>query len=249
MDDFQLQFEFGYNAENSSLQHIDTDARPCYSLIKKREAIMIESSKALISKLYDMNQGAERCMYLLQNAYIYHSSKSLAECESKTKELRQIAKVMTEELIAEAKADPFLSVYVSVPGHFERMGGFIDAISGCMRTKIKEGLLFSDRAVSEISFLLKRTEEVLQNTGDIILARNIIIREYVKDSAAEISRSANEFATMHEERLIAGVCMSKASPLFLEIMDAIKGITWHAKEIALQLAITGDIRPKKPLAL
>lgn len=209
----------------------------------------MESSKALISKLHDMNQSAESCMYLLQNAFIYHSSKSLAECESKTKEMRENAKVMTEELLEGVKEDPLINVYVSVPGHFERMGGFIDAISGCMRTKIKEGLLFSDRAVSEISFLLKRTEEVLQNTGDIILARNMIIREYVKESATEISRSANEFATMHEERLIAGVCMSKASPLFLEIMDAIKGITWHAKEIALELTITGDIRPRKPLAL
>jgi len=208
----------------------------------------METSKALIGRLHDINQSAESCLYLLENAFIYHSSKFLGECESKTREIRQNAKVLTDELIAGAKSDPLISVYVPVPGHFERMGGFIDAISGCMRTKIKEGLLLSDRAVSEISFLLKRTEEVLKNTGDIILARNVIIREYVKDSATEINRSANEFATMHEERLIAGVCMSKASPLFLEIMDAIKGITWHAKEIAVQLTIDGDIRPRKPLA-
>ena len=205
----------------------------------------MESSKALISKLYDMNQKTERCMYLLQNAFIYHSSKSLDECESSTKEIRRNEKVITEELIEGAKADPSLSVYVSAPGHLEKIGGSIEAISRCMRTKIKDGLLFSDRAVSEISFLLKRTEEVLQNTGDIILARNVIIREYVKESASEIGRSANEFATMHEDRLIAGVCMSKASPLFLEIMDAVKSIAWHAKEIAVELTISGDIRPGK----
>ena len=205
----------------------------------------MESSKALISKLHELNQSAEKCMYLLQNAFIYHSSKSLDECESRTKEIRQNEKVLTGELLEGAKADPHITVYVSVPGHFERIGGFIEAISRSMRTKIKEGLLFSDRAVSEISFLLKRTEEVLQNTGDMILARNIIIREYVKESAAEISRSANEFATMHEDRLIAGVCVPKASPLFLELMDAIKGIAWHAKEIAIELTISGDIRPGK----
>jgi len=207
----------------------------------------MESSKALISNLHDMNQSAEKCMYLLQNAFIYHSSKSLDECESRTREIRQNEKIMTGALIEEAKVDPLMNIYVAVPGHFERIGGFIEAISRCMRVKIKEGLLFSDRAVSEISFLLKRTEEVLQNTGDMILARNIIIREYVKDSATEISRSASDYATMHEDRLIAGVCMPKASPLFLEIMDAIKGIVWHAKGIAEALTPTGDIRPKKPL--
>lgn len=209
----------------------------------------MESSKALISKLYDMNQSAERCMYLLQNAFIYHSSKSLDECDARTKEIGQNEKVMTEELLKAVKTDPDIDVYLTVPSHFGRIGGSIEVISRCMRTKIKEGLLFSDRAVSEISFLLKRTEEVLQNTGDIILARNTIIREYVKEAATEISRSANDFATMHEDRLISGVCMPKGAPLFLEIMDAIKGIVWHAKEFAVKLTPTGDIRPRKPLVL
>ena len=204
----------------------------------------MESSKALISNLHDMNQSAEKCMYLLQNAFIYHSSKFLDECESRIREIRQNEKIMTGALLEQAKVDPLMNIYVAVPGHFERIGGFIEAISRCMRVKIKEGLLFSDRAVSEISFLLKRTEEVLQNTGDMILARNIIIREYVKDSAIEISRSADDYATMHEDRLIAGLCMPKASPLFLEIMDAIKGIVWHTKGIAEVLTPTGDIKPK-----
>lgn len=78
-------------------------------------------------------------------------------------------------------------------------------------------------------------QEVLKNTSDIIPARNRIIREYVKESATEISRSANDFSTMHEERLVEGLCMPKASPLFLDIMDALKGISWHAKEIAEKL--------------
>jgi Na+/phosphate symporter len=66
----------------------------------------------------------------------------------------------------------------------------------------------------------------------------------VRESAAEISRSASEFATMHEERLIEGLCMPKASPLFLDILDAIKGIAWHAKEIAEKLtASRQECRP------
>ena len=195
----------------------------------------VETSKGLVSRLYNMNRSLEDCMYLLQNAFIYNSSKSLDECEVKAKEIHANEKIFTEEVIAEVKADPDLRVYVSVPGQIERMGDYIEDIIGCIRTKIKEGILFTDKAISEVTFLMERLREVLKNTSDIILARNRIIRDYVKESATEISRSANEFATMHEERLVEGLCMPKASPLFLDIMDALKGISWHAKEIAEKL--------------
>jgi len=193
--------------------------------------MIVATSKELVSKLHEMNRSLENCMYLLQNAFIYNSSKSLDECEAKAKEIHENEKIFTEEVIEEVKADPDLRVYVSVPGHIERMGDYVENIIGCTRTKIKEGILFTDKAISEINFLMERLQEVLNNTSNIILARNRIIRDYVKESATEISRSANEFSTMHEERLVEGLCMPKASPLFLDIMDALKGIAWHAKEI------------------
>jgi hypothetical protein len=205
----------------------------------------MESSKALIGKVHDMNQNAEKCIALLQHAFFRHNSKALDECEARIKELRKNEKALTTELLEGVKVDAKLSPYITVPGHLGRIAGSIESITRSLRIKIGEGILFSERAVTEVSFLLKRTEDVLKNTGDIILARNIIIREYLKDSADEISSKANEYATMHEERLVAGVCVPKGSPLFLEILDAIKGLIWHAREIAVAVANTGGIKPLK----
>lgn len=199
------------------------------------------SPKELVSKLHDMSQNAEECVYLLQNALIYNSSKSLEVCEAKIKEIKENEKILTAELVERAKEYLVLRVYVPVPGHIERMGHFIDDIIRCKREKIREGIFFSEGAASEITFLMERMREVLNNVSDIILARNAIIREYVKESVAEIDRRANDFATMHEERLIEGLCMPNASPLFLVILDAIKAIAWHAKEIAEKL--TASYKP------
>lgn len=182
-----------------------------------------------------MNQSAGECVYLLQNALIYNSSKSLNECEAKIKEISENEKILTPEFVEKAKKNSDLRVYIFVPGHIEKMGHFIENVIRCTRVKIREGISFSDRAVSEITFLMERLQEVLKNVSDIILARNSIMREYVKESVAEIGRSANNFATLHEERLIEGLCMPEASPLFLDILDAIKVIAWHAKEIAEKL--------------
>jgi Na+/phosphate symporter len=192
-------------------------------------------SKELVSKLYDMSRSAVGCIYLLQNAFLYNSEKSLDVCEAKAKEIRLSEKVLTQEFVQEAKTEPHARAYVSVPGHIERMGGIIEDIIGCIRMKIRDGIPFSGKAVSETAFLMGRLQEVLKNASDIILARNVILKDYVMESAAEISRSASEFATIHEERLIEGLCIPKASALFLDIADAIKGIVWHAKEIAEKL--------------
>ena len=198
----------------------------------------VASQKGLISKLYDMNQKAMECIYLLQNAFIFNSSKSLDECEAKAKAILQAEKALTEEFVEDAKVDPDSRMYVSVPGSIERMGDFIEDIAGCIRTKIRDGILFSDKAISETTFLLEKLQVILRNTSDIILSRNVTLREYVIESAAEINRSANEFATMHEDRLIEGLCMPLASPIYLHMLDAIKGIAWHGKVIAEKLTTT-----------
>lgn len=194
-----------------------------------------KSLKELVSKLYDMNQSAGECVYLLQNALIYNSSKSLEECEAKIRDISENEKILTPAFVEKAKENPDLRVYVIIPGHIERIGHSIENIIRCTRVKIGEGILFSDGASSEITFLMERLQEVLKTVSDIILARNSILREYVKESVAEIGRSANDFATSHEERLIEGLCKPEASPLFLDILDAIKVIAWHAKEIAESL--------------
>jgi len=182
-----------------------------------------------------MSQNAKACVYLLQNALIYSSSKSLDLCETKIKEIKESEKILTAEFIEQAKEYPNLKIYVAVPGHIKKMAEFIESITFCARTKIREGILFNDRAVSEITFLMERLQEVLENVSDIILARNTVMREYVKESVAEIGRSVNDFATMNEERLVKGLCMPHASSLFLDILDAIKVIAWDAKEIAEKL--------------
>jgi Na+/phosphate symporter len=185
-----------------------------------------------------MSQSAKACVYLLQNALIYSSSNSLDVCEAKIKQIKENEKILTAEFIEQAKDNLYLRAYIEVPGHIGKMAEFIENIILCARTKIREGIPFSERAVTEITFLMERLQEVLENVSDIILARNTVIREYVKESVAEMGRSINNFATMNEERRIKGLCMPQASPLFLDILDAIKVIAWNAKEIAEKLAVS-----------
>lgn len=54
------------------------------------------------------------------------------------------------------------------------------------------------------------------------------------------AKSKDILKTVHEmgrvSKMIVGLCLPVASSLYISMLDAIKGIAWHAKEIATRLA-------------
>lgn len=171
----------------------------------------------------------------IQNALIYNKASLLEEINPMVKEICGEESVYIDEFMKLSKEFDAAGKYALIPGHICKIGEGMASISDSFRSKIKEDILFSDKAVDEINLLFERLKDILRNTNDMILARNLIIANYVKESEADISRLANDFSTKHEERLIEGLCLPKASPIFLGIIDSIKVIAWHAKEIAVGL--------------
>ncbi len=196
---------------------------------------MKEESKELLKAMYDMADNAENCISFLQTALIYNSSKPLKDCSSKVEAIKKTEAQLTKKATELARDNPELKPYVSIPVHLLRIGENIEKLTELMDKKIKDNILFSDKAVTEITFLLQRLVDVLRPTADMILARNTILRRYVEESETGIVKRATEYATLHEERLIEGLCLPVASSLYINMLDSIKSIAWHAKEIAVKL--------------
>jgi Na+/phosphate symporter len=135
-----------------------------------------------------------------------------------------------------ARDNADLKPYVSVPVHLLRIGESVEKLAGCIEIMVREQVLFSDRAIEEINYLFQRLADILRPTADIILARNAILAQYVGESETGVVKRALEYATQHEERLIEGLCLPYASSLYIRMLDEIKNIAWHAKEIAARLA-------------
>jgi Na+/phosphate symporter len=89
----------------------------------------------------------------------------------------------------------------------------------------------------EMTFLLQRLDEILRPTTEIIFERNTLLSMYIQESQASVGKMAGEYATLHEERLIKGVCFPAASSLYINMLDSVKGIAWHSKEIAVKLIV------------
>lgn len=203
---------------------------------------MNEETKEALKTMYEMADKAEECISSLQTALIYNSSKPLKDCGAKTRDIKKAEAVITKKMTELSRDNPDLKQYISVPVHLLRIGENIEKLSELMDKKIKDNILFSDRAVTEITFLLQRLDDVLRPTSDIILAKNFILGRYVQESEAAIVKRATEYATLHEERLIEGLCLPIASSIYINMLDSIKNIAWHAKEITAKLV--GWMLPK-----
>jgi Na+/phosphate symporter len=179
---------------------------------------------------------AVECILLMQNAFIYHNAKLLKECKVKIAAVKKSGASLTGDMEQTARDNPYMKPYAPIPSHLSRIGNAIEKLSECIDKKINDNILFSDKAVKETIFLLQRLTEILTPTADIVLARNTFMSMYVEESQVGVGKMALEYATLHEERLIKGVCVPKSASIYVNMLEAIKNIAWHSKEIAVKLA-------------
>ncbi len=68
-----------------------------------------------------------------------------------------------------------------------------------------------------------------------IEAGNLTMAGRVKQAELAFSERARQFVLRHGERVSEGKCLSKASFLYMEMVDSFKAIAWHSKEIIQDL--------------
>lgn len=184
---------------------------------------------------HEMMNNAEDCISSLENAFFYNKLTPIKDCTAKVSMLKRTGADLTQEVIKKMINDPDLKPYGSIPGNLLRIVENTEKLVELISKKIIESILFSDKAVRETTFLLQRLIEILRPTSDIILARNTFLSMYIQQSQVEVEKSASEYATLHEDRLIKGICNPTASSLYINMLSAIKKIAWHSKEIAVKL--------------
>lgn len=197
--------------------------------------IVSENMKQTLMTLHEMASNAENCLLSLQTAFIYNTATPLKGCTIMADEIKEEERRLTKVIREIAKENSGAKPYVSIPGHLAVIGEKIGQLSEVIDQKIREEILFSDRAVTETIFLLQRLNEILWTTASLILARNTYLGMYVQESLTNLGKQADEYATLHEDRLIEGICLPKASSLYISMIDAMKSIIWHTKKIALNL--------------
>ena len=188
----------------------------------------------LIKEMSGLGHQVDVSLSLLQVAFINNSLDQLKECREKVAEIRKAEVELAVKVTEAAKQGGEMKQYVLVPQHILRIAENIDSLAEKIAKKVKDNILFSERAITETTFLLQRLKEIIMSANDLLFCENTILNSYVEESEANLVKTCTEYATQHEERLIEGLCLPVSSSIYITMLDCIRNIAWHAKEIAIK---------------
>lgn len=120
----------------------------------------------------------------------------------------------------------------SILAHVQIISDNLAGLAGPLQKKIAEGILFSDKGVAQTNQIFDRLAGILRSLLDTLKTGNEVLKRYVVEESHQLSQHCNDFATEHEARLVEGLCLPQAAPIFLAILDRARTIARHALDIA-----------------
>ncbi len=187
-----------------------------------------------------MSEQAVEMLRLTRQAFARQNNGLLQGVDRIARELHDRERAIIEPAITVGR-DRVAEQDFFVPMHLERIGDNIELLAGAVRKEIRDGLLFTDRAFREINDLMEKSIELLENIRDVLTTGNRTLLRYVLDEGRQVEIQANDYGLFHQQRLIEGVCLPKSSSVFLAMLDDIKGIEWHVRQIAQKLIAMREI--------
>ena len=164
------------------------------------------------------------------------TEKSIKEADMEKEEVRrnsaELARFVIEKSSPREKGKEWAKPYLSMASSFDRMGYHMEGMVGRLKSMVKDRILFSDRAVKEVNDIFQAAMDLLESLPDLIQTKNKLLAQHIGEQVRSILKIGNGYSEEHEERLIQGVCMPKSSPIYLGLLESLKGIIAHTLEVS-----------------
>jgi Na+/phosphate symporter len=190
-------------------------------------------------EIRSMCEESVEMLRLTARAFATQSTATLQTAANLGRDIHQREKALTEMMITrltgEERAAEAHKELLFVPMHLERVGDNIEFLVRAVNMMIKEGIPFTERALSEVNSLFDKDVEILECVRDAVNTKNKVLLRHIVDEGKRFDSRVDEFALLHQQRMIEGVCVPKASSLYVAILDYLKGIESHCRQIGLKL--------------
>jgi len=192
--------------------------------------------KEVGEKMIQVCQSLIKMLELSFQGFRKHTEELLREVEKVTNEVRKNSSELAQFLILKSspyeKGKEWAKPYLSMASSFDRMTFNIEGIVDRLKSKVHERILFSDRAVKEINDVFQEAMDLLERLPELILTQDKLLAQHIGEQVRSVFKIANGYSEEHEERLIQGVCTPISSPIYLGILESLKGIIVHTLEVS-----------------
>ena len=195
-----------------------------------------QNIKDLKKEIYLAMHKAEEMLELTEDGFMRSKLTSLDQADELAREIQAKEDALTAMLAKMASQSSEARALLTVPSHIEKIATSITRMTDSSRVRLKEGMLFSDKAIQETGKLFTKAKEVLKKSSDAAVTGSpVTIESVLKDSDA-MEHMADEYATAHEERLVTGECSPRSSSTYLCILYAFDDMGAHLKEAVKRLS-------------
>jgi Na+/phosphate symporter len=176
-----------------------------------------------------------------RDAFNRHSRASLEEFQTLAVQATQEFSAISNQLntlaaqAPEAQPPGFLQFF-SILNCLEIIGQNLGELGQPIEKKIKGGVLFSDKAVTQTNYLFDQHTGMIRSILDIVKTNNDFLKKFVLAESRKLVQACADFATEHEDRLIEGLCLPQAAPIFLAILENFRAIGEREMEVANLMA-------------
>lgn len=215
------------NAE--AIRHHESHAVNAAEMTCLEEGLLI-----MLDKLIQMTS-------LMRKSLIELDQEKVLKFRILAQEIHEQEKGLTGDLVCSPTTrGEILRALVLFPGHIERIGDMLERIINVASIKARDGLFFSDKAHEELAQLHKTFLDILSNFRTVLVIRDKELLDYVISEGARFHQMTLDFALAHENRLLNGSCIPKASSLYLDILDSAKVANKHIMDMCRALAQLAD---------
>jgi len=195
-----------------------------------------QTVKDIKKEIYLIMHKAQEMLELTEDGFMKNRVTPLDEADDLAKEIHTKEDALTATLAKMSSTSSEARTILAVPAHIEKIATSIKRINENSRSRIKEGLLFSDKAILETGKLFTKSKDILKKSGEAAVTGAPATLEAVLADSDALERMANDFATAHEERLVTGECAPKSSSTYLCILYAFEDMGAHIKNTIKKLS-------------
>ncbi len=195
--------------------------------------------KEIKEKMIRVCQNLMRMLELAFEEFRNPSEESLREAEEVEDKIHQYSSELTSFIISKnasrkngkERIKPYLSIASSLGLLNYNIQSTLDRIRG----KSENHILFSDQAVKEVNGVFEQAVGLLGDLPSLFTTEDKSLAQRIGEGGRSVIKMADAYSDEHEERLIDGICVPEHSPIYLSILESLKGVTVHT------LAVSGKI--------
>jgi Na+/phosphate symporter len=198
----------------------------------QQQTTLNQPSEELLDTLSPVIENLRRMLGAARHAFNRNSLDDLEEPTRLREVTSQEIKATLKQLESaaaeksEAERGPLVRIHEML-NHLQLICENIAALGEPVRKKIIDKLLFTDKAFFDVNYIFTHQAGLMRSLLDFLKTGNQVLRRYLEEEGQNLIQVCLNAATEHENRLIEGLCLPQASPVFLGILDHMRLICRH----------------------